>query len=189
MRHPIWGPICWMILSRRMHVHTPVFYAKALSTPSWPICSLFIYPIFCLSSISLSFFLWLYISHHISVGCLDLSHWCLSHKHMQDRVCAILYCMQLPFQHLSRTVVSKVYYKCSMGKSEWKYAIICWTFPVQHLVTVMHRRGMERMGWNGARWKGRLESVCFPQTRDCWERGIKLLPSSDPWDFQSPSNF
>ena len=56
MKHPIWGPICWMILSRLMHVHKPVFYAKALSTPSWPICSLFIHPIFCLSSISLSLF-------------------------------------------------------------------------------------------------------------------------------------
>lgn len=93
MKHPIWGPICWMILSRLMHVHKPVFYAKALSTPSWPICSLFIYPIFCLSSISLSLILWLYVSHHISVGCLDLSHWCFSHKRMQCNVCTILYCM------------------------------------------------------------------------------------------------
>lgn len=66
MKHPIWVPICWMILSRCMHVHKPVLYAKALSTPSWPICSLFIYPIFCLSSTSLplaldlsSYFSWL----------------------------------------------------------------------------------------------------------------------------------
>lgn len=35
--------------------------------------------------------------------------------------------------------------------------------------------------------KGRFESVRFLQTRDCWERGIKLLPSSDPWDFHSLS--
>lgn len=31
--------------------------------------------------------------------------------------------------------------------------------------------------------------MCFPQTRDCWEGGIKLLPASDPWDFHSPSNY
>lgn len=54
MKHPIWGPICWKILSRLMHVHKPVCYAKALTTPSWPICSLFIFSIFCLSSISSS---------------------------------------------------------------------------------------------------------------------------------------
>lgn len=66
-----------MILSHRIHVHKPVFYAKALSTPSWPICSLCISPTFCLSSIFLSFSVFC----HISVGRLDLSHYCLSHKH------------------------------------------------------------------------------------------------------------
>lgn len=65
-KHPIWGPICWMILSRLMHVHKPVFYAKALSTPSWPICSLFIYPIFCLSPSLYPSFLAMRLSSYFS---------------------------------------------------------------------------------------------------------------------------
>lgn len=104
MKHPIWGPICWKILSRLMHVHKPVFYAKALTTPSWPICSLFIYPIFCLSSISLSLVLWQHVSHHISVGCLDLSHWCLSHKRML---------MSVPFCTVCDTLLSTWVLLCS----------------------------------------------------------------------------
>lgn len=139
MKHPIWGPICWKILSRLMHVHKPVFYAKALTTPSWPICSLFIYPIFCLSSISLSLVLWQHVSHHISVGCLDLSHWCLSHKRMLMSV-PFVYCMRHPFEHLSPTVFSKAYCNCPTGTFQWKYScIICWTCPVQHPVTAMYK--------------------------------------------------
>lgn len=49
--HPIWSPICWKLLCLLRLVHKQVFYAKALTTPSWPICSLFISPFFCLSSI------------------------------------------------------------------------------------------------------------------------------------------
>lgn len=40
--HPTWSPICWTLLCLLTHVHKRVFYAKALTTLSRPICSLFI---------------------------------------------------------------------------------------------------------------------------------------------------
>lgn len=55
MKLPKWGPICWMILSRRVHVQKPARYTpKALSTSSWPIWSLFICLIYCLTFIFFS---------------------------------------------------------------------------------------------------------------------------------------
>lgn len=148
MKHPIWGPICWMILSRLMHVHKPVLHAKALSTPSWPICSLFIYPIFYLSSISLSLFLWQCRSHHISVDCLDLSHWCLPHKRVQSNVCTILYCMRHPSENLSSAAFSEACRNRSMGTRQWTYSIIRWACPAQRLVTAVcrGRQGKDGMG-------------------------------------------
>lgn len=90
MRHPIWGPICWMILNGCMPVHTSVFYAKVLSTLLWPICSLFIYPICCPPSIFLSLCLWPAVSDHISLGCSDWSHWYLSDSTCHKNICTIL---------------------------------------------------------------------------------------------------
>lgn len=49
--HPIWSPICWELPRLLTHVHKRAFYAKALTTPSRPICSPFISSSFCLSSI------------------------------------------------------------------------------------------------------------------------------------------
>lgn len=48
--HPIWSPICWKPLCLLTHVHKRTFDAKALTTPSRPICSLFVSPIFCFLS-------------------------------------------------------------------------------------------------------------------------------------------
>lgn len=129
-------------------------------------------------------FIWQCVSHHISVGCLDLSHWCLPHKCTQSNVCTILYCMLHPFEHLSPTVFSKAYCSHSMGTTRRTCSIIRGTCSVQCLVTPMYK------GWDGAIWKRRFKSVCFPPDKGLLQgRGIKRWPFSDSCDFHSPSNY
>lgn len=138
-----------------MHVHKPVFYAKALTTPSWPICSLFIYPIFCLSSISLSLFLWQHVSYHFSVGSLDLSHWC----HSNERLVMFVHLQTVRITHSSTWLLL-----CSPKNT----AIVQWALI--HALTAEHvlfsilwrqcTKELDRMGWGKVK-----EYIMLPQDK------------------------
>lgn len=154
-----------------MHVHKPVFYAKALTTPSWPICSLFIYPIFCLSSISLSLFLWQHVSHHISAGSLDLSHWCLSNERMV---------MFVHLQTVRITLLSAWLLLCSPKNT----AIVQWVHISHsehtHAMTAEHvlfsilcrqcTKELDRMGWGKVK-----EYIMLPPRQGSAVRGALKL--------------
>lgn len=154
-----------MILSHRMHVHKPVLYAKALTTPSWPICSLFVDPVFCLSSISLSF-LWLSVGHHILLGCLDLSHWCLSHKHTQS---ALYVCTRVSL--------------CSSKAS----AVVQWGNLHERAVLSAHVSLAVLCDSDTQGGRERTEMILvnvFPPDQE-----LLNAPFSDAWDFHSPSDY
>lgn len=162
MKHPIWGPICWMILSHRMHVHKPVFYAKALTTPSWPICSLFVYPIFCLSSISLSlslalcwssYFSWL--SWFVTLMPFTQTHACLYQSVLYAKVSCALESDSV-LQRLLQLLSVEIDHEHTISSAPCVLLSVMWQWYT----------GEEGKGWNGARWREWFELMCFPQTRN-----------------------
>lgn len=162
MKHPIWGPICWMILSHRMHVHKPVFYAKALTTPSWPICSLFVYPIFCLSSISLSlslalcwssYFSWL--SWFVTLMPFTQTHACLYQSVLYAKVSCALESDSV-LQRLLQLLSVEIDHEHTIPSAPCVLLSVMWQWYT----------GEEGKGWNGARWREWFELMCFPQTRN-----------------------
>lgn len=124
MKHPIWGPICWMIFSHCKHVHKPAFYAEALSTSSWPICSLFFPSHFsvCVPSLYPSFF-----HYHISFSCLGLSQGCFL-GNVQYHVGTIFFphCLQNSFWKLEFFPCSPKATAVAMSPAEHVLLSVVW---------------------------------------------------------------
>lgn len=151
------------ILSWHMHVHKPVRRAKALTTPSWPICSLFISSTFCLSSItSPPLYLpppsLLSLSLAVHFICPSPFFTSMPLAQIHANVCTFFSALPPPAEHSSPALFSA----SQIFRMRYLLARVRWCYYELSMSCSPWCDGEAHIEWSGARWKRQFGSDKVP---------------------------